>query len=287
MAEKPKKDEAHAQLVKLQRADDAKTAAAEYEAVLRINPRSATAHNDLARLLQSQGRLDESVQHYSAALQYDSSLAQAHNNLGIVYLQKGRLADGTAQLREALRLNPGNLETDYNLALALIQQQQWKEASDRLRRLAPAQPDNADAQYQYGLALTRQGKRREAMSQFAKALLLTPDFPDALNALAWIAATDPHPDLRNGPQAVAMAARACALTARRQPAMLLTLAAAYAEAGRFSEAAATARQAGDLAGVAGQKELQEKAQRLWDAFQKRQPFRDSAGKSGPAAQLPM
>ncbi|MGA8616644.1 MAG: hypothetical protein WB760_34095 [Xanthobacteraceae bacterium] len=32
MAEKPKKDEAHAQLAKLQRANDAKTAAAEYEA---------------------------------------------------------------------------------------------------------------------------------------------------------------------------------------------------------------------------------------------------------------
>ena len=33
MAEKPKKDEAHAQLAKLQRASDAKTAAAEYEAI--------------------------------------------------------------------------------------------------------------------------------------------------------------------------------------------------------------------------------------------------------------
>jgi hypothetical protein len=32
VAEKPKKDEAHAQLAKLQRANDAKTAAAEYEA---------------------------------------------------------------------------------------------------------------------------------------------------------------------------------------------------------------------------------------------------------------
>ena len=32
VAEKPKKDEAHAQLAKLQRASDAKTAAAEYEA---------------------------------------------------------------------------------------------------------------------------------------------------------------------------------------------------------------------------------------------------------------
>ena len=63
----------------------------------------AVAHNDLARLVQTEGRLDESARHYLAALQLDSSLAEAHNNLGILYLQQGRLAGGATQLREALR----------------------------------------------------------------------------------------------------------------------------------------------------------------------------------------
>jgi tetratricopeptide (TPR) repeat protein len=249
-------------------------AAAEYEAVLKTNPRSATAHNDLARLLQTEGRLDESVRHYLAAVQFDSSVAQAHNNLGVLYLQKGQLADGIAQLREALRLNPGNVETEYNLALALIQQQQWKEASELLQRIAPAQPNNANAQYQYGLALAHQGKTREAMSQYAKALLLTPDFAEALDALAWIAATDPRPELRNGPQAVAMAGRACELTGREQPAMLLTLAAAYAETGRFSEAATTAKKAGDLAATKGQKDVETRSRQLIALFQSGRPFRE-------------
>jgi tetratricopeptide (TPR) repeat protein len=250
-------------------------ASAQYQAVLRINPRSATAHNDLARLLQTQGRLDESLRHYAAALQYDSSLAQAHNNLGIVCLQKGRLAEGAAQLREALRLNPGNVETEYNLALALNQQQQWKEAAEMWRRVAPARPNNADAQYQYGLALAHEGKTREAMSQYAHALLLTPDFAEALNELAWIAATDPRPELRNGGQAVAMAGRACELTGRRQPAMLLTLAAAYAETGQFSEALAAAEQGQDAAKAKGNKQLEEKAARMKEALGKRQPFRQA------------
>jgi tetratricopeptide (TPR) repeat protein len=248
-------------------------AAAEYEAALKINPRSATAHNDLARLLQTEGRLDESVRHYLAALQFDSSLAQAHNNLGVLYLQKGQLADAVAQLREALRLNPGNVETEYNLALAFNQQQQWKEASEILQRIAPAQPKNANVQYQYGLALAHQGKTREAMSQYAHAILLTPDFAEALNELAWIAATDPHPELRNGPQAVEMAGRACELTGREQPAMLLTLAAAYAETGRFSEAMAAAEKGRDIAKAKRNKQLEEKAGRLLSGFATRQPFR--------------
>jgi tetratricopeptide (TPR) repeat protein len=249
-------------------------AATEYEAALKINPRSAPAHNDLARVLQTEGRLDESVRHYWAALQYDSSLAQAHNNLGVLYLQKGQLADAAAQLREALRLNPGNVETEYNLALALNQQQQWKEASEILQRIAPAQPDNANTQYQYGLALARQGKTREAMGLYAHAILLTPDFAEALNELAWIIATDPHPDLRNGPQAVAMAGRACELTGWQNPAMLLTMAAAYAETGRFNEAITTAEKGRDMAKAKGNKELEEKAARMRDTFEKRQPFRD-------------
>jgi len=249
-------------------------AAAEYEAVLKTNPQSAMAHNDLARLLQTEGRLDESVQHYLAAVQSDPGLPQAHNNLGVLYLQKGQLSDGITQLREALRLNPGNVETEYNLAMALNQRQQWPEALEMWQRLAPAQPNNAKAQYQYGLALAHQGKTREAMAQYAHAILLTPDFAEALNELAWIIATDPHPELRNGPQAVVMAGRACELTGRQEPAMLLTLAAAYAETGRFSEAITTTEKGRDIAQSKENKELEEKAALMRDTFEKRQPFRD-------------
>ena len=250
-------------------------AAAEYEAVLQTNPRSATAHNDLARLLQTEGKLVESARHYEAALQFDSSLAPAHNNLGVLYLQEGKLPEAAAQLREALRLNPGNAETEYNLALALNDQGPSKEALEILQRLAPAQPNNAMMQYQLGLALARDGQTRPAMSQFARALLLTQDFPEALNALAWIAATDPHPEFRNGAQAVALASRACELTGRKQPAMLLTLAAAYAETGRFDDAAAAAQEGGALAKTQGNKTLEETAERINAAIAARKPFRET------------
>lgn len=278
---KPEFQQAHIFLgLLLAREKNYDQAAAEYETVLRINPRSAVAHNDLARLLQTEGRLDESVRHYLAAVQFDSSLAEAHNNLGVLYLQRGQLAEGIVQLREALRLKPGNVETEYNLALALNQQQQWKDASELWQRIAPAQPNNADAQYQYGLALARQGKTREAMSQFAQAILLTPDFAAALNELAWILATDPRPEFRNGPQAVGLAGQACDLTGQQNPAMLLTLAAAYAEAGRFSEAIATVEKGQNIAKAKGNKGIDEKAALMRDAFTKSQPFRDSVNKPG-------
>src|SRR5439155_4864777 len=63
---------------------------------------------------------------------------------------------------------------------------------------------------------------------------------------AWMLATHPDPRYRNGVLAVRLARQACQATAYRQPEFLDTLAAAYAENGRFEEAQAAARQALDL-----------------------------------------
>jgi WD40 repeat protein/serine/threonine protein kinase len=59
---------------------------------------------------------------------------------------------------------------------------------------------------------------------------------DALNRLAWMLATSPHTDLRDGPGAVVVAGRAVAFTGRKDPNILDTLAAACAEAGQFEQA---------------------------------------------------
>jgi tetratricopeptide (TPR) repeat protein len=248
-------------------------AAAQYEDVLSINPQSASAHNDLARLLQSEGKLDESLLHYIAALKCDPSLAEAHNNLGVLYLQKGQLAESAKELRAALRLNPDNVETKFNLAIVLNEEEQWSEALAIFEKLAPGKTDNPELHYQYGLALEHSGETREAMSQFANALLLAPDLGEALNELAWIVSTDSREELRNGGQAVALAEKACALTARQRPDFLLTLAAADAEAGRFQVAVATAKEGLDLAQKKGQKDLQAKAQNMLETFQAGRAFR--------------
>jgi len=73
-----------------------------------------------------------------------------------------------------------------------------------------------------------------------------------------------------------MAGRACELTGRQNPAMLLTLAAAYAEAGRFNEAALTAQEGRQIAKAEGNKEIEEEAARLQNAFAARQPYRETS-----------
>jgi cytochrome c-type biogenesis protein CcmH/NrfG len=111
------------------------------------------------------------------------------------------------------------------------------------------------------------------MSEYATALLLQPDFPDALDGLAWILSTDVNPDFRNGPEAVKMAEQACALTSRNDPVKLKTLAAAYAETGRFADAINTLRTAKDLAAKANRQELVNECLLMLEHFQQSEPWR--------------
>ena len=59
-----------------------------------------------------------------------------------------------------------------------------------------------------------------------------------MNSLAWDLATMPSASRRDGPRAVELAENAMAFN-KREPGFLDTLAAAYAEAGRFADAVRT------------------------------------------------
>ncbi len=248
-------------------------AAANYRAVLKLNPESAVAHNNLARILHTQGRLDEAIVHYTAALKLDPRLAQAHNNLGVLFLQKGQLAESITQLREALRLRRGDPESQINLAQALTRQEQWAEAAELFEKTVTAATADPNIHCQFALALAHLQRTREAMSHYASALLLQQDLPAALDGLSWILATDANPGFRNGTEAVRMSEHACELTGRKDPALLRTLAAAYAEFGRFPEATATAQTAHDLAAQTARKALADECRRMLEQFQAAKPWR--------------
>jgi tetratricopeptide (TPR) repeat protein len=87
----------------------------------------------------------------------------------------------------------------------------------------------------------------EAIAQFQQALEIVPADPGVLNNLAWLLAAGPEASLRNGEKAVELARQANELTGGERPVLLHTLAAAFAEAGRFPEAVETAQRALRLA----------------------------------------
>ena len=110
-----------------------------------------------------------------------------------------------------------------------------------------------------------------------------PDLPELNNNLAWLLATCPDARVRDGAQAVQLAERACALTKYGVTPMVGTLAAAYAEAGRFDDAIAMAEKACALASESGQQNLLHRNQELLVLYRAHKPYHETAEKLVPAA----
>jgi Flp pilus assembly protein TadD len=129
---------------------------------------------------------------------------------------------------------------------------------------------------QLGGLLAELGDTHTAITQYREAIKLDPDVPAVLNNLAWLLATHPDAALRNGPEAITLAERAVELTGRNQPLLLGTLAAAYAESGRFDDAVKAAQEAVQLAEQRGDEELALKNKELLQRYRQQQPWRESA-----------
>ena len=126
------------------------------------------------------------------------------------------------------------------------------EAIPHYRQALAINPGYAEAHSKLGGVLIVTGKPREAIAHLERALQIQPDLAEAQNNLAWVLATLPPAQGGDPVRAVALAQRACELSGNRAPGYLDTLAVAYAAAGRFDAAVATARKAIELARAAGQ-----------------------------------
>jgi Flp pilus assembly protein TadD len=195
----------------------------------------------------------------------------AHYNLGLDLDHKGRVDEAIAHYQKALQIDPGYEDSHYSLGNAFAEQGQLDEAIAQFQKALQIDPGYADAHFNLGVAYALQHKTAEAMAHYRMALGLQPAMPAALNNLAWILATDPHAEIRNGPEAVRLARRACALTQDAKPVMIGTLAAACAEAGQFDEAIAAAQKAHDLAVAQGLDTVAAKNSKLLELFRAHHP----------------
>jgi len=143
-------------------------------------------------------------------------------------------------------------------------------------------PGVARADIEIAIRLIAGGDFARAIAQYRRVLKTHPDLLLALNELAWVLAAGCDASLRNGPEAVQLAEKACRLTRYCEPHMVNTLAAAYAEAGRFSEAIATAEKACARAAASGDRALLERNQQLLELFRRGQPYHEPA--AAPQAQ---
>ncbi len=154
------------------------------------------------------------------------------------------------------------------------------EATAEYEKTLEIAPDYAKARYNLGGALYQQGRTAEAIAQCSELVRLQPDNVMGLNQLARALATSGEASLRDGRRAVELAQRAARLTGNRDPDILDTLAAAYAEAGRFSEAVQTARQAVELAAQQDKQPLAKSIKARLPLYESQTPYHEMQQPSG-------
>jgi tetratricopeptide (TPR) repeat protein len=118
------------------------------------------------------------------------------------------------------------------------------------------------------------GDCAQAIVHYRKALALRPDFVPPMERLAWLLATSRDDGCREGTEAVRLAERGRELTHEQNASILGTLAAAYAEVGRFPDALAVAQKACLLAEAGSDVTLKERMRKILDRAQSSRPMRE-------------
>jgi Flp pilus assembly protein TadD len=243
----------------------------DYETLFRHNveknPHSYAAHNNLATALEEKGDLHGAENHYKKALELKPDEYQVHYNLGALYAKIKQEDKAVYHYEQAIRINPENSSAYNNLGFIFAQKGDLDKAIDHYKIALSLRPDHPRTLFNMGNALMLKGDTRGAVGNYKRAFQLDPRLADLANTLAWILATNGDPMIRNGKEAVLYAEMACKDTGYKEAAILDTLAAAYAEAGRFSEAASTAQKAIEKAEKSQDKSVVEEMKKRLQLYQ--------------------
>ncbi len=249
----------------------------QWQRALQLRPGYAEAHNNLGTALARTGKLDEAIAHYRTVLETNPDSAEAHNNLGRALAEKGRVGEALRHWQKAVAFNPDSAESHNNLGTGLFHKGKLDEAIIHWQRAVDISPQFPFAHFNLGNGLYLQGKTAQALEHWRAGLRQEPDRLTVLNQAAWVLATCPEATIRNGAEAVELAERAVRLSGGRDPAILDSLAAGYAESGRYLEARQTGRKALNLATQQNNQPLIEALKQRISQYDSNNPFRESPG----------
>jgi tetratricopeptide (TPR) repeat protein len=215
-----------------------------YRQALDVTDRNYLAHRALGSELLRQQRFDEAEQNFEAAAQLAPSWSAPRLGLADIAMARGRTREALHAYEDELKRDPGNTEAAGRYGLALGLEGRYAEARVQLDRALEANGGNAELHRAMADVEAALGDSRASVRHGREALRLRPDYTEAANNLAWTLATCHDPAIRDPAEAIQLI-EVIAL-ASSESWLLDTLAAAYAAAGNFERAVATASRAANL-----------------------------------------
>jgi tetratricopeptide (TPR) repeat protein len=213
-------------------------AMSDYNEALRVQPGYAPALSGRGAIFQTKRQTELALNDYAAATKSDPGYLAAHDNRAYIYQSKGDLEKAIAGYSAAIRLYP----------------------------------TYADSYWVRGIAYFEKGELDHARADLRKAQSLNGELsPGTMNNVAWFRATCPDASFRDGREALAMAVHACAKARHNKWVYLGTLAAAYAECGKFQEAIKFQKQALSISDVP--EKVRPRMQQRLSLYEQHKPYR--------------
>ena len=213
-------------------------AIADFTEAIRLKPKYAEAYNNRGFVYGRDKReFERAITDFTEAIRLKPKYAEAYKNRANAHMKKGEFVKAIADYTEAIRLKPEHANAYYNRASVYERDKgQFERSIADFTEVIRLKPKHADAYCSRGMVYSRSGEFAKAIADYTEAIRLEPKHVDAYSYRAWLWATCPDAEIRNGHKAVQSARRAAELTKWQDSNCLQALSAACAEEGSFDEA---------------------------------------------------
>ena len=205
-----------------------------------VDPGNFVAHQNLGMFLFRQHRPDLAIEELARANDLHAQDPGILNSLAFVLMDLHEPEKAEAALKETLQINPNDAQALCTLGTLAIGKGQITNGLAQIQKSVDLKPDRPEYRYELARGLVAANRLPEALKEYRATLQLDPDYKPALKELAWLLATCPQPELRNGKEAVAIAKHLTETVGRNDPSVLSIADAALAESGNFKDAIGTA-----------------------------------------------
>lgn len=216
-------------------------AIADYDKALEIKPNLPIILTNRANAWSLNGRYTQATHDFNAALEINANFAPAYYNRGKLWRLEGKDDKAIADYTKALEIDPEFVEAYNNRANIFSQNGEHARAIADYDMGLQIDQNNFELYYNRGNVLSEMGEYSRAIADYSRALEINPNNVTVYNNLAWLLATCSDVKYRDGIKAVQMAQKAVEM--KEHYSTLDTLAAAYAEAGKFKDAISTQEKA--------------------------------------------
>jgi tetratricopeptide (TPR) repeat protein len=248
-----------------------KSALEELIKALAIEPENIGVLLLRAGVYQELNERQKALDDVDKVLQLKPETSAAARSRAMLLSELGKHEDALSELEKLHKAEPKDPVTLLQLGVLYSAYKKPAKAVEAFTALLKDHPGEWAAYRGRGDAELGLGRRLDAIRDYNRGLQLQPKDPGILNNLAWVLATAPEKDLRDGQRAVVLATEACKVSNYQQSHILSTLAAAHAENGDFILAVEWATKAVEL----GSKEHGEQLKKELESYKARKPWREN------------